>query len=295
MTTQKKRNLLIVLIILLLLTTLGLAFYSVHKTNEYNNLQEVFEQEKNDLEEGLDEVIKDYTDVVLRKKNISKRLQGELVKMNALRDSIKNLRIDNYKLIRIYRKKINSLERENKKLFIRVDSLNVVNHTLLEENVIKDKILEQKETINVSLANQNKVLEQKIAIAGVVKTGPITAIAMKERSSGRLTSTSRSSRTDAFRVNFTLLKNLLADAEEKLVYIQIRDEDNRVVASKGTTKLKNGAKIEYSDTVEVNYNNEKLNLVSLILVNRDDIGKGEYTVSTFVDGVYSAFTTLKLR
>lgn len=37
---------------------------------------------------------------------------------------------------------------------------------------------------------------------------------MKERSSGKLTSTSRSSRTDAFRINFDLLENPITSAGE---------------------------------------------------------------------------------
>lgn len=299
MTAQKRKS---ALIILLLVLTLGLTLYSLQKTNQYNTLEEVFQEEKNDLEKGLDEIIKDYTDVVLRKKHISKKLQIELRKMNALRDSIKNLGINNYNLIRIYRKKISSLERQNKKLFIKVDSLNTANEVLVQEKAITNNILEQKETINISLTDQNKKLEErqktletKVAIGGVIKTSPITVVAMKERSSGQLTSTSRSSRTDAFKINFFLLENLIADAGEKIVHIQIRDQNKKVIAAKGITDLKDGAKIQYTDAIKVNYDNNKLSLVSLILVNRDDINKGEYTISTFVDGVYSVTTTLKLK
>ncbi|MEX6626854.1 hypothetical protein [Tenacibaculum salmonis] len=295
---QKKSS----LIVLLLILTLFLTLYSFQKSNQYSNLQEIFEQEKTDLEKELDEMIKDYTDVVLRKKRISKRLQVELGKMNVLRDSIKNLKIDNYSLIRIYRKKISSLERQNKKLFIRVDSLSTANEVLAQENVITNNILQQKENINSSLNNKNKKLEEKqktletkIAIGSLIKTSNLNVVAMKERSSGKLTSTSRSSRTDAFRINFDLLKNLITDAGEKAVYIQIRDDNNNVIAPKGITNLKDGAKIQYTDSIEVNYNNDKLSLVSLILVNRDDINKGKYTISTFIDGIYSGATTLQLR
>ncbi|WBX73598.1 hypothetical protein PG913_12325 [Tenacibaculum pacificus] len=295
---QKKSS----LIVLLLILTLFLTLYSFQKSNQYSNLQEIFEQEKTDLEKELDEMIKDYTDVVLRKKRISKRLQVELSKMNVLRDSIKNLKIDNYSLIRIYRKKISSLERQNKKLFIRVDSLSTANEVLAQENVITNNILQQKENINSSLNNKNKKLEEKqktletkIAIGSLIKTSNLNVVAMKERSSGKLTSTSRSSRTDAFRINFDLLKNLITDAGEKAVYIQIRDDNNNVIAPKGITNLKDGAKIQYTDSIEVNYNNDKLSLVSLILVNREDINKGKYTISAFIDGIYSGATTLQLR
>ncbi|WP_420552107.1 hypothetical protein [Tenacibaculum aiptasiae] len=299
MTPHKRKS---ILIVVLLMLTLFLTLYSFQKSSQYEDLKKIFQQEKTDLEKELDEMIKDYTDVVVRKKRLSKRLKVELVKMKELRDSIKSLRTDNYNLIRKYRRKIVTLERENRNLFIRVDSLSTVNNALAQENVITNEILKQKETINVSLTEKNKELtekqkslEEKIAIGGVIKTSPVKAIAMKERSSGKLTSTSRSSRTDAFKINFDLLKNVITEAGEKSVYIQIIDENKKVVAPKGVTNLKDGGKIQYSDSIEVNYNNDRLSLVSLVLVNRDDINKGEYTVSAFVDGVYSGATTLKLR
>ncbi|MDO6743417.1 hypothetical protein Q4553_02400 [Tenacibaculum soleae] len=299
MTPQKRKN---AFVVLLLVITLFLTLYSFQKTSQYNDLQEIFQQERADLEKELDEMIKDYTDVVVRKKRLSKRLKVELVKMNNLRDSIKNLRIDNYDLIIKYRKKITTLERENRNLFIRVDSLNTANHVLAQENIITNEILQQKETINTSLTEKNKELEEKqrkmetkIALGGVIKTSSVKVVAMKERSSGKLTSTSRSSKTDAFKINFDLLKNLVASSGEKSVYIQIIDQNKKVIAPKGVTKLKDGGKVQYTDSIEVNYNNDRLSLVSLVLVNRDDINKGKYTVSAFVDGVYSGATTLNLK
>ncbi|MDO6811798.1 hypothetical protein [Tenacibaculum soleae] len=299
MTPQKRKN---AFVVLLLVITLFLTLYSFQKTSQYNDLQEIFQQERADLEKELDEMIKDYTDVVVRKKRLSKRLKVELVKMNNLRDSIKNLRIDNYDLIIKYRKKITTLERENRNLFIRVDSLNTANHVLAQENIITNEILQQKETINTSLTEKNKELEEKqrkmetkIALGGVIKTSSVKVVAMKERSSGKLTSTSRSSKTDAFKINFDLLKNLVASSGEKSVYIQIIDQNKKVIAPKGVTKLKDGGKVQYTDSIEVNYNNDRLSLVSLVLVNRDDINKGKYTVSAFVDGVYSGATALNLK
>ncbi len=299
MTPQKRKS---ILIVLLLFLSLFLTLYSFQKSSQYDTLQKVFQDEKADLEKELDEVIKDYTDVVVRKKRISKRLQIELNKMQNLRDSIKSLNVNNYNLIRKYRKRIASLERENKKLFIRVDSLNTANDQLIQDNLVANEILKQKETINVALTKKyqklevkQKDLEAKVAIGGIIKTSPVKVVAMKERSSGKLTSTSRSSRTDAFKINFDLLENPITSAGEKSVYIQILDENKKVVAPKGITSLKDGGKIQYTDSVEVNYNNDRLSLVSLVLVNRDDINKGKYTVSTFIEGVFTGNTTLKLR
>ncbi|WP_425656685.1 hypothetical protein [Tenacibaculum ascidiaceicola] len=292
MNQPKTKN---VLILVLIILSLFLFYYSFQKSNENKNLQNIFLEEKAELQQDLDEMIKDYTDVVVGKKRLADRLEVELIKMKDLRDSIKLLKSDNFGLIRKYRSRIASLERENKKLFIQIDSLNSANDALTQENVIANEILQQKDSVNETLTEKNKELEAKVAIGGIIKTSPVKAVAMKERSSGKLTSTSRSSRTDAFRINFDLLENPITTAGEKRVYIQIADENKNVVAPKGKTDLKNGQKVQYTDSLEVNYSNNRLSLVSLVLVNRDDIKKGKYVISAFVDGVYSGNTIIKLR
>ena len=296
---SKQRN---SIILALSIVIVILALLSFKKSRDYSELKNVFLQEKKDLQSNLDEMIKDYTDVVVRKKKLSKRLKVELDKMKSLRDSIETIKLDNFDLIRKYRRKIAALERENRNLFIRIDSLNVANQTLAQENVIANEILQQKETINVALekkyqelAVKQQDLEKKVAIAGIIKTGPIRAVAMKERSSGKLTATSRSNRTDAFKINFDLLENPVTLSGEKEIYIQIIDENKKVLSPKGKVNLKNGFTVEYTDSIEVNYLNDKMSLVSFVLVNRHDISKGNYTISAFVDGVYSGNTIVKLK
>lgn len=292
MNKVNSKNTVIIVLVLALLFLL----YKSNKTKiQHQNLKSAFQLERMDLQQDLDEVIKDYTDVIISKKKLSKKISIELEKMKSLRDSIKNLKTINFKIIRAFRGKIASLKRENKKLFIRIDSLNTSNESLQQEKVITAEILRQTNTANNSLTEKNEELEAKIALGSVIKTSPVRAIAMKERSSGKLTSTSRSSRADAFRINFDLLENKLTPSGKKEVYIQIINNDKKVIAPKGNITLNNGNKIKYSDAVEVNYNNSKLSIVSLILVNRDDINKGKYTISVFVDGEYCGNTALSLR
>ena len=287
----KKNTLLVVLLFIIIF----LSLYSLKTSSEIKELQSVFKQEKKDLKNALDEMINDYTEVVVVKKGLSKRLRIEVQKMKNLRDSISKIEMDNYNLIRKYRNKITSLERENRRLFIKIDSLNSANKDLAEKNILTNEILTQKETTNTELVEENKKLEAKVAIASKIEISPVKIVAMKERSSGKLTSTSRSSRTDAFKINFDLLDNEVTTSGNKKVYIQIIDDKKNVITPKGKTNLNNGAKILYSDSLVVNYNNSRLSLVSLILVNRDDIFKGKYTVSTFIDGNYSGNSSIDLK
>lgn len=291
-TPKKKKNALVPLLICLLLISV---FFGYKKTKDYNRLENVFRNEKLTLQSELDEIIEDYKTLSIKRKDLSKRLIKEINRIIVLRDSVNNLKASQFKLISRYRRKVKTLERQNKKLFFKVDSLSIANKTLLEEKTVVTQALDKKSSESQKLAEVNKELQAKVAVAGIIKTSPISAIVMKERSSGKLTSTSRSSRADAFKVNFKLLKNDIATTGEKKIYLQITDQNKNVVALKGKTTLKNGEKVGYSHDLTADYNKKDLNILSLVLVNRDDINKGIYTISAFVDGNYSGATTVKLR
>ncbi|TYP99767.1 hypothetical protein C7447_101371 [Tenacibaculum adriaticum] len=291
-----------VLTYLLFALVLFLLIFAYKKNNDYNDLKKIFAEEKTELQRELDEIIDDYKDLSVKKKDLSKRLIGEVNKIIALRDSVGKLEAFNFSLIRKYRRKIAALERQNKILFSKVDSLSTINDNLKQDNIVATEILNQKDSLASSLTKRNDDLEQtnkklsaQISTAAQIKTTPINFEAMKERSSGKLTSTSRSSRTDAFRINFKLLKNEITAPGNKKIYVQVQDIKNNVITPKGVVTLKNDAKIEYSDEIIANYDNEELGILSLILVNRDDINEGEYKVNVFVDGIYTTSSVVKLR
>lgn len=300
--SKKEKNSKNGFIYLLVLLFLFLGVYTYKKHSDYNELQAVFKQEKSELESELDELITDYKDLTVTKKDLSKRLIREMNKIIALKDSVKGLKASNYRLIRKYRKKVVILERENRDLFAKVDSLNIVNAYLKSQNLEVVKKLEDKETVAKQLEEANKELTKtkdalaaKVAVAGELKTDNINVVVMKERISGKLTTTSRSSRADAFRVTFKVLKNKVTTSGEKDIYVQITDDKNNVIASKGVVKLKNNKKIEYSDKLTADYRNEELDVLSLILVSRDNISKGIYNANIFVDGRYEGKSSVKLR
>lgn len=279
-----------------------LIIYSFKLNSDYQKLEDAFSEQKVELQAELDEIIDDYKNINVKNKDLSQRLVHEINKIILLRDSIKNLKKSNYNLIVKYSRRIVKLERENRRLFIQVDSLNKQNYELLQENIVVKQQLDENNASQKTLLKRNKNLEKeqiklkaKVDIAGIIKVNDVQAIAMKERSSGKLTSTSRSRRTDAFRVKFDLLPNPVTTPGKKEILIQILDEEKKVVASKGNKKIKDGSKVFFSDNIYAEYDNTRLGIVSLILVNRGDITKGMYTINAYVDGILSGKTQVKLR
>ncbi|XKX04454.1 hypothetical protein R8G61_08695 [Tenacibaculum maritimum] len=251
MTTDKKN---IGLIAFLLMLIVAIGYLSYQNAKDYSELKNAFELEKIELELELDDVIRDYDNAISRKENISKKLKDQLYKIVRLKDTIKSLKSYNYGLIRKYRRRIARLESQNKKLFVQVDSLNNLNNELLAENVTVKEELGEKEELNTSLVRKNKLLfnrkknlEEKVAKAKIIRTSQIIAIAMKESSNGKLSSTSKLNDIGFFKVSFDLLENKFAGKGLKSICIQILDENRNIVSRKGITVIRNKSKIIYSD------------------------------------------------
>ena len=290
------------LVAFLLLLILAIGYLSYQNAEDYSDLKDVFEVEKKELEYELNALIKEYEKASYNKDETSLKLREELQKIIKLKDTIHNLKATDYGLIRLYRKRIANLVEENKKLFVQIDSLHAINNQLITKNDSVKVVLEQKENLNTRLKYKNRFLSQekrvlsdKIATAEIIEISSIKAIAMKKKSSGRHTSTSRSSRTDAFKTEFNLLENKIISPGAKPIYIQITDKDNNVISPVKEVKLKNKNKILCSDILMADYHNKQLSVISFIDVNRDDIHKGTYKIHVFVDGVYNGNTEIKLR
>jgi flagellar basal body rod protein FlgB len=146
-----------------------------------------------------------------------------------------------------------------------------------------------------TLTMQNIDLSEKVAIGSILKVNAAKILAMRERSSGKLVETSRASRTDAFRINFSIAKNEISEQGERQLYIQIVDSSGNTVASKGEITLFEDVQINYSDATTVNYMNEPIEVISLVEVDRDSIEKGIYIVNIYIENKIAGATQITLK
>ena len=212
MSTTKIKNTGFIAFLLVLIITIGLLSYQ--NASEYADLKDAFKIEKKELETELNSVIKDYETAVSNNNNISLNLSNKLYDIIKLKDTINSLKTTDYGSFRFYRKRISELVAQNKALFNHIDSLNLINNQLLTKNDSVTEVLITKEKQNIKLKHKNnsldqqkKELKQKIAIAEIIEISSIKVVAMKKRRSGKHTSTSRSNKTDAFKIEFNLLEN----------------------------------------------------------------------------------------
>lgn len=292
---EKKSNNSKIFIIVLALLLIGVLAYTLYSNSQHNKLTTEIANEKLEIEKNLDSMIVKYENAISKETSLSNELAFERDRIIALRDSIKGLKKINYSIIKKYRKRIAELEKTNQKLFSMNDSLMVENKSLTTSlDNVTNKYKEQVAILD-TLQHKNEELSQKVAKGSKLELSQMKAIAMKERSSGKLVSTSKSKTTDAFRINFTINKNEIATTGSKDVYIQIANSAGKTIASKGKITLKNQLDVEYSDKTQIDYKNKAIDIVSLVEVNRADILRGEYFVRVFIDGSFVESTKLKLR
>ena len=294
MEENKKSNNKVILIILALLLIGSLA-YTFYTSSEHKKLTNAIEDEKHEIEVNLDSMIVKYEDAISQKTSMSKELSIERDRIIALRDSLKDLKASNYSLIRKYRKQIAQLEETNRSLFLKTDSLTKQNKLLaMNLDSVNVQILNQMAK-NDTLAMENLSLAEKVAVGSMLKVNTAKIIAMRERSSGKLTETSRARNTDAFRINFTIDENKIAEQGEKEVYIQIIDNKGNVLAPKGELTLADETALSYSDKTTINYLNDAVDVISLVEVDRDLIESGVYLVRIFIDKKLSGTTQIILK
>jgi flagellar basal body rod protein FlgB len=294
MEESKKSNSKIIAIVLAVLL-LGALAYTFYIKNDHKKITDAIEEEKAEIAQNLDSMIVKYEEAIGQNTSMSNELAVERDRIIAMRDSIKDLKATNYSLIRRYRKQMSNLEESNRRLFFITDSLTNINDLLTVDLDSANVKISKQLALYDTLTMQNIDLSEKVAIGSILKVNTAKILAMRERSSGKLVETSRASRTDAFRINFSIAKNEISEQGERQLYIQIVDSSGNTVASKGEITLFEDVQINYSDATTVNYMNEPIEVISLVEVDRDSIEKGIYIVNIYIENKIAGATQITLK
>ncbi len=283
MENENKSTKQIIIGVVLVVLLLSLAGYTIYQNSQLNESNAFLEDEKDKIGQELDDMLAKYDVAIDDNSSIAEELRLEREDIVLFRDSVKNLKQTNYSIIRRYRGKIASLEASNQELFRQNDSLRISNQILAQEIDSANVYIVSQTAILDSLNIQNTELTEKIGIGAQLQVNSLKVLSMKERNNGKLVATTRANRTDALRINFTIAENLLADKTQRHALIQVLNPRGEVVHNIGSTTLEDGEEIEFTDQTSIDYDNAKLDVISLVEVDRKSMMKGTYTVSVFLD------------
>ncbi|WP_246615837.1 hypothetical protein [Aquimarina litoralis] len=279
MTTQNNNLTLKILIGVLgaLLLILGIFTYKFY--NEEKREKAILQQEKDLIESELGELITKYDNAIALNEVMDDHLLKEKQRVVVLLDSLKDYEA-NVALIARYRREVSKLKKERERLFKLADSLTTANAQLATDLDSTSTALSERIVFSDSLATQNSKLAEIVERGSALQASGIKAEGVRVRNSGKITTTSRSSRAEKVRVCFTLSPNKLTEKGDKELFVQVINPENNLIGDKISVNF-DDAVLTYSGRNKVFYENDALDVCVLVDAEEGELMKGNYVVNLF--------------
>ncbi len=294
MTEEKNSKALKVLTAVLTLGIIALGIYTMRFYTENQKSISRLEDEKKVLEEDLSELIVKYDAALATNDFMAKDLYQAKQRIEKLLDSIENIDNANYSTISKFRTQIRRLEKEKDKLFFTLDSLSKRNQRLVTVVDSTKSILQQRNVYADSLTQENLLLNKKINEGARLQLSKLTGEGVVAKSSGTLMNTQRHRRTDKIRACFSITKNSIAEQGNRLLLVQIINPKNNIIG-KRETKTFGDKVLVYSEETTVFYENNNVDICTLVDAAKEDIIPGIYTVNVFSDAELLSSNTFTLK
>ncbi len=282
MTETKNNNGLKVIAGLLGVVLLGTIIYTVSLYQDKKKTTEALTQEKELVVEDLNNLKSEYDKAILESNATNEELVAARDNIAKYIDSVSSMKADIATLSR-YRRQVSVLKAEREKLLKQVDSLTQSNTLLAMQRDSTFTELEKQTVFNDSLIVQNTQLADAVERGSALSLTSFSVDAIKERTSGKLVSTSRARATDKFKVCFTVADNVIAEAGDREFYIEVLDPQGNVLGDSFTKSNEEGATITYSKGTNFYYENSNLDVCDYINKPGDEFQKGNYMVNVYDD------------
>jgi len=279
--------LLIILIVIFAAAIVVLVTKMNQNKEESAQVEQILEDQKKSLAKELNNLMGEYDGLKTNNDSMNKLIQGQ-------EDKIKRLlqqRASNASLIGKYTKELGTLREVLKSYIAQVDSLNLRNQQLVQENVEVKTTLEQARSENIKLSQDKENLSSQVQKASVIGTSKIVATALNK--GGK--EANKVSKTTKVRVCFTMRENAIAKSGAKDVYIRITRPDGAVIAySDGDLFDFQGKQIVYSAKRQIEYENKDID-VCIYWDNNNQLVIGDYLIDIFADGNLIGTTKLSMK
>ena len=280
--SQKSNTGLKVGLAILAVLFLGTAFFTSKLYNEKQENEKLLVSEKQQVMTDLSNLAKDYDEAIAESEVKNQDLIAARERIQGLMDSLKISQNSVNSLWR-YKKKYQALEEEMEILLTENDRLKVENEYLATSLDSTQVQLAERTMFTDSLLVQNTQLSTVVKDAAALQTVGLVGMGVIERSSGKQIPTERAGRSDKLKVCFTVAKNMLTEAGDNELYVQVIDPLNNVLGSNDQINFDDQV-LNYSLISRFNYENRNLNICEYIDELEDSkFEKGRYKVNVFND------------
>lgn len=293
MNSEETKNKFKIVIAILAVLLLVLGIYTASLYSDQQEVIEVLELQKGDIEDELESLIANYDQVIQDNETKDQELMAAKERIEVLLDSVKDADANKDLIVR-YRAEIKRLKEERTMLFRKADSLMLVNNQLVIERDSTSSVLGETRREFDSVNAQNAELAALIKRGAVVSATDLRGQGVIIRKSGKIVDTRRSKRADKIRACFTLAPNPLTKKGDRKLYIQVINPKNNLLGERKKLRADDG-KLNYSAVTTVYYENEELDVCALVDAEESELVSGRYIINVF-DGltqVASSSMTLK--
>ena len=294
MTTQSNNNnrakILIGLLVVLLVS---LAAYTYTLIQQNNETVLFLEADKAEVQKELEALVVSYNEILQENKLKDKDLIAARDRVIVLLDSVKDYKA-NLSIITRYKAQVRGLKNERVQLFKRADSLLVVTQRLAIEKDSTTAVLIKTIKVIDSVTTANTQLFNSLEKGALIGISNLDATAIIVRKGGKIKETKRASRADKIRVCYTIAPNTLAQAGDRVLYVQVINPDNNIIGDKSNITFGQDL-LTYSKSESVFYENQALDVCAIVGSTGQDVLKGLYTINIFDAQRQIGSTTLMLK
>ena len=294
MTTQSNNNnrakILIGLLVVLLVSLAGYTYTLIQQNKETVLF---LEADKAEVQKELEALVVSYNEILQDNNLKDKDLLAARDRVIALLDSVKDYKA-NLSIITRYKAQVKGLKNERTQLFKRADSLLVVTQRLAVEKDSTTAVLIKTIKVVDSVTTANTQLFNSLEKGALIGISNLDATAIIVRKGGKIKETKRASRADKIRVCYTIAPNTLAQAGDRVLYVQVINPDNNIIGDKSNITFGQDL-LTYSKSESVFYENQALDVCAIVGTAGQDVLKGLYTINIFDAQRQIGSTTLMLK
>ena len=186
------------------------------------------------------------------------------------------------------------LKEMNEVYVAHIDSLNVINAQLQQENQSLSTNLSKEMSKNENLSAENSRLYSKVSAGSVLKTFNIVTEGLRYRSNGKEVVTSKAKQVQKIRTNFTLGENPVIDNGPLDIYVRVLGPDGVVMSAEKESFKINGQDMSYTMKETVQYSN-KDTPVEIMWAKGSEFVRGKYNVEIYQSGVLIGKSMIELK
>lgn len=294
MTTQSSNNnrakILIGLLVVLLVSLAGYTYTLIQQNKETVLF---LEADKAEVQKELEAIVVSYNEILQDNELKDNELIAARDRIVVLLDSVKNYKA-NLSIINRYKAQVRGLKNERTQLFKRADSLLIVTQRLAIEKDSTTAVLNKTIKVVDSVTTANTQLFNSLEKGALIGITNLDATAIIVRRGGKIKQTKRASRADKIRVCYTIAPNTLAQAGDRVLYVQVINPDNNIIGDKSNITFGQDL-LTYSKSEIVFYENKALDVCAIVGTAGQDVLKGLYTINIFDAQRQIGSTTLMLK